>query len=318
MTMSIYKTLRKILFTAFIIVLSGCDTVVLSPSGDIAAQQANLLVWATGLMLIIVIPVIFFIVLFAWRYRESNIEADYEPDWDHSTSLELLIWATPLAIVIALGALTWVSTHQLDPYRPLDRIAENTPIPEGVETLIVEVVAMDWKWLFFYPEHGIAVVNQLAAPVDRPIKFKITSTTMMNSFFIPALAGQIYAMGGMETKLHAVINEAGIYDGFSANYSGAGFNGMRFKFHGMPELDFEQWVAKIKADGEVLSRSVYKELAKPSQNNPVQYYSSVEPELYESILNRCVEPGTPCMKDWMTPHKGNHSASNQNEDNHDH
>jgi cytochrome o ubiquinol oxidase subunit 2 len=320
--MSIHRTLRKIFFTATIVLLSGCETVVMSPSGDIAVQQANLLVWATGLMLIIVAPVIFFILLFAWRYRAGNKEAVYEPDWDHSTSLELLIWAAPLAIVIALGALTWVSTHQLDPYRPLDRIAENRPVPEGVETLIVEVVAMDWKWLFFYPEQGIAVVNQLAAPVDRPIQFKITSTTMMNSFFIPALAGQIYAMGGMETKLHAVINEPGSYDGFSANYSGAGFNGMRFKFLGMPEADFEQWVAKVKADGEGLSRSVYQELAKPSEYNPVQYYSAVEPELYESILNRCVEPGTPCMKDWMSPHEGNHnvpaSASTQSEASHDH
>jgi cytochrome o ubiquinol oxidase subunit 2 len=306
--MSIHRTLRKIFFTAGIVILSGCDTVVMSPAGDIAAQQANLIVWATGLMLIIVLPVIFFVLLFAWRYRAGNKEAIYEPDWDHSTSLELLIWAGPLAIVIALGALTWVSTHQLDPYRPLDRIGKDRPIPEGVETLVVEVVAMDWKWLFFYPEQGIAVVNQLVAPVDRPIKFKITSTTMMNSFFIPALAGQIYAMGGMETTLHAVINEAGIYDGFSANYSGAGFNGMRFKFHGMPEDDFEQWVAKVKADGEILSRSVYKELAKPSEYNPVQYYSAVEPALYESILNRCVEPGTPCMKDWMSPKHGDHNA----------
>jgi cytochrome o ubiquinol oxidase subunit 2 len=320
--MSIHRTLRKIFFTATIALLSGCETVVMSPSGDIAAQQANLLVWATGLMLIIVVPVIFFILLFAWRYRAGNTEAVYEPDWDHSTSLELLIWAAPLAIVIALGALTWVGTHQLDPYRPLDRIAENRPVPEGVETLIVEVVAMDWKWLFFYPEQGIAVVNQLAAPVDRPIQFKITSTTMMNSFFIPALAGQIYAMGGMETQLHAVINEAGSYDGFSANYSGEGFNGMRFKFLGMPENDFEQWVAKVKDDGEVLSRSAYKALAKPSQYNPVQYYNAVEPELYESILNRCVEPGTPCMKDWMSPHEGNHNeparASTQSEAGHDH
>lgn len=294
----------------------------MSPSGDIAAQQANLIVWATGLMLIIVVPVIFLILLFAWRYRSSNRAAVYEPDWDHSTSLELIIWAAPLAIVIALGAMTWVSTHQLDPYRPLDRISEGIPTPEGVETLVVEVVAMDWKWLFFYPEQGIAVVNQLAAPVDRPIKFKITSTTMMNSFFIPALAGQIYAMGGMETKLHAVINKPGVYDGFSANYSGAGFNGMRFKFHGMPEDDFEQWVAKVKAEGEVLSLNVYKELEKPSEYNPMQYYSMVEPELYQSILNRCVDPGTLCMKDWMSSQHGNHntldSSNNSSEAGHDH
>ena len=198
--MSIHRTLRNIFFTAIIVLLSGCDTVVMSPSGDIAAQQANLIVWATILMLIVVVPVIALTLIFAWRYRSSNKDATYSPDWDHSTSLELVIWAAPLAIIIALGALTWVSTHQLDPYRPLDRISEGKPVPEGVEPLIVEVVAMDWKWLFFYPEQGIAVVNQLAAPVDRPIKFKITSTTMMNSFYIPALAGQIYAMGGMETN----------------------------------------------------------------------------------------------------------------------
>jgi cytochrome o ubiquinol oxidase subunit 2 len=307
--MTIHRTLRRLFFPALgALLLSGCDTVVMSPSGDIAAQQANLIVWATILMLIVVVPVIFLTLLFAWRYRASNKEATYSPDWDHSTSLELVIWAAPLAIIIALGALTWVSTHQLDPYRPLDRIKEGQPVPEGMEPLIVEVVAMDWKWLFFYPEQGIAVVNQLAAPVDRPIKFKITSTTMMNSFYIPALAGQIYAMGGMETQLNAVINEVGSYDGFSANYSGAGFNGMRFKFLGMLEGDFEQWVAKVKADGETLSRSVYKVLEKPSENNPVQYYREVGPGLYDAILNRCVEPGTLCMKDMMK-HHGAHQSS---------
>lgn len=306
--MSISKTLRTIFVSAIgMALLSGCDTVVMSPSGDIAAQQAKLIVWATILMLIVVVPVIVLTLLFAWRYRASNKEATYTPDWDHSTNLELVIWAAPLAIIIALGALTWVSTHQLDPYRPLDRIDEGRPVPEGVEPLIVEVVAMDWKWLFFYPEQGIAVVNQLAAPVDRPIKFKITATTMMNSFYIPALAGQIYAMGGMETQLHAVINEAGSYDGFSANYSGAGFNGMRFKFLGMPETEFDKWVSKVKTDGDVLSRSVYTELAEPSEYNPVQYYREVAPDLYDAILNRCVEPGTLCMKDMMK-HHGSHKS----------
>ncbi|WP_373091617.1 ubiquinol oxidase subunit II [Zhongshania sp.] len=307
--MSISKTLRTICVSAIgMALLSGCDTVVMSPSGDIAAQQAKLIVWATILMLIVVVPVIVLTLLFAWRYRASNKEATYTPDWDHSTNLELVIWAAPLAIIIALGALTWVSTHQLDPYRPLDRIEEGRPVPEGVEPLIVEVVAMDWKWLFFYPEQGIAVVNQLAAPVDRPIKFKITATTMMNSFYIPALAGQIYAMGGMETQLHAVINEAGSYDGFSANYSGAGFNGMRFKFLGMPEVEFDEWVNKVKTDGDVLSRSVYTELAEPSEYNPVQYYREVAPELYDAILNRCVKPGTLCMKDMMK-HHGSHKSN---------
>lgn len=290
---------RTFLAVGATLLLAGCDTVVMSPSGDIAAQQAELIVWATILMLIIVVPVIALTLLFAWRYRASNKEATYDPDWDHSTLLELVIWSAPLAIIIALGALTWVSTHQLDPYRPIARISEGRPVAEDVEPLVVEVVAMDWKWLFFYPEQGIAVVNELAAPVDRPIKFKITSTTMMNSFYIPALAGQIYAMGGMETQLHAVINKPGVYDGFSANYSGAGFNGMRFKFHGMSDARFDTWVANAKAQGSALSREVYRELAEPSEYNPVHYYSRVAPGLYDAILNRCVEPGSICMKDLM-------------------
>lgn len=302
------RTLRTIyILASAAVLLTGCDTVVLSPSGDIAAQQASLIVWSTILMLIIVVPVIVLTLLFAWRYRSSNKDATYAPDWDHSTSLELVIWAAPLAIIIALGALTWVSTHQLDPYRPLDRIAEGKPVPEGVEPLVVEVVAMDWKWLFFYPEEGIAVVNELAAPVDRPIKFKITATTMMNSFYIPALAGQIYAMGGMETQLHAVINEVGSYQGFSANYSGAGFNGMRFTFHGLSDADFNQWVKNSKTEGEPLQRDNYKALEQPSTNNPVQYFSTVAPGLYDAILNRCVDPGTLCMKDMMN-HKAHESG----------
>ena len=304
-------TLRTFCLTALAaLLLTGCDTVVLSPSGDIAAQQANLIVWSTILMLIIVVPVIVLTLLFAWRYRSSNKEATYSPDWDHSTSLELVIWAAPLAVIIALGALTWVSTHQLDPYRPLDRIDEGKPVPENMEPLLVEVVAMDWKWLFFYPEQGIAVVNELAAPVDRPIKFKITATTMMNSFYIPALAGQIYAMGGMETQLHAVINEVGSYKGFSANYSGAGFNGMRFTFLGMSDGDFQQWLDNARQNGDVLSRDTYKALEKPSTNNPVQYFSAVAPGLYDAILNRCVDPGTLCMRDMMR-HSGSHKATDK-------
>ncbi|MFV8817042.1 ubiquinol oxidase subunit II [Haliea sp. E17] len=307
----------KLLLTASVAaLLSGCDAVVMSPSGDIAAQQADLIIWSTILMLIIIVPVIFLTLLFAWRYRESNKSATYKPDWDHSTKLELVIWAAPLAIIIALGALTWVSTHKLDPYRPLDRIDEGRPVPEGVEPLIVEVVAMDWKWLFFYPEQGIATVNELAAPVDRPIKFKITSTTMMNSFYIPALAGQIYAMGGMETQLHAVINEPGSYEGFSANYSGQGFSQMRFEFVGMPEGEFEQWVQKVRTEGESLSRPRYSALAKPSIADPVQLFGDVAPGLYDAILNRCVEPGQVCMKDMMKSHHG-HGGGHDSKAEHD-
>lgn len=231
------KSLRRWPLLLPLALLAGCNTVLMNPSGDIANQQGRLIVVSTVLMLIIIIPVIALTLFFAWRYRQSNKEADYSPDWDHSTQLELAIWAAPLLIIIALGAITWISTHTLDPYRPLSRLDAERPIPAEAKPLVVEVVALDWKWLFIYPEQGFATVNEMAAPVDRPITFKITASSVMNSFFIPALAGQIYAMPGMETKLHAVINKPGEFEGFSANYSGAGFSGMRFKFHGLSNTD---------------------------------------------------------------------------------
>ena len=211
------KALRGLLLPTAAL-LAGCHTVLMSPSGDLALQQRNLIIDSVLLMLLIIVPVIALTLLFAWHFRASNKKADYDPDWDHSTMLELLIWSAPLLIIIALGALTWVSTHKLDPYRPLDRIADGRPVPADVKPLTVVVVALDWKWLFIYPEQGIAAVNDLAAPVDRPIQFKITASSVMNSFFIPALAGQIYAMPNMETQLQAVMNKPGDFEGFSANY----------------------------------------------------------------------------------------------------
>jgi cytochrome o ubiquinol oxidase subunit II len=271
--------------------------VVMNPSGDIAVQQRDLIVISTVLMLLIVIPVMALIVFFAWKYRQGNKDAAYEPEWHHSTKLEVVIWSAPLAIIIALGALTWVTTHTLDPYRPLDRIAEGQAVPADVKPLTVEVVALDWKWLFIYPDQGIATVNEMAAPIDTPINFKITSSGIMNSFFVPALAGQIYAMGGMETKLHAVINKPGTYEGFSANYSGAGFSDMKFKFHGLSAADFDGWVAKVKADSAALSRDNYLALAKPSVREPVHYYGTVDNSLFNAIVNNCAEPGRMCMSD---------------------
>ncbi|WP_295857736.1 ubiquinol oxidase subunit II [uncultured Xylophilus sp.] len=297
--MTLLPTLRRIGAACAVAVLAGCSAVTMSPSGDVAAQQRDLIVASTVLMLLIIVPVIALTLFFAWKYRQANKEATYEPDWDHSTHLELVIWAAPLLIIIALGALTWISTHTLDPYRPLDRIAVGRDVPEGTKPLVVEVVALDWKWLFLYPEQGIATVNEMAAPVDRPIQFKITASTVMNSFFIPALAGQIYAMPGMETKLHAVINAPGEYEGFSANYSGAGFSGMRFRFRGVDQAGFDRWVQQAKADGKTLGRDGYLELEKPSEREPVRRYASVAPGLYDAILNRCVEDGRMCMKDMM-------------------
>jgi cytochrome o ubiquinol oxidase subunit 2 len=271
----------------------------MSPSGDIAVQQRNLIILSTVLMLIIIIPVIVLTLVFAFRYRASNARPDYDPDWNHSTMIELLIWSAPLLIIIALGAVTWVSTHKLDPYRPLDRLAEGHELPTNVKPLRVEVVALDWKWLFIYPDEGIATVNELAAPVNRPIQFKITASTVMNSFFIPAMAGQIYAMPGMETQLHAVINQEGVYQGISANYSGAGFSDMTFKFYGMTNGDFDKWVQQTREGGGNMTRQMYLKLEQPSQREPVQRYATVAPDLYDAILNRCVESNRMCMKDMM-------------------
>ncbi|MGH8822391.1 MAG: ubiquinol oxidase subunit II [Rhodoferax sp.] len=296
--MSVLKILRRVPLMAATVMLTGCSKMVLLyPSGDVAIQQRDLLVVSTGLLLLIIVPVIVLILLFAWRYRKSdhNLQARYEPDWDHSTQLELVIWAVPLMIIITLGALTWVSTHTLDPFRPLQRLDATHGLTVGQQPLVVDVVALDWKWLFIYPEQGIAVVNQLAAPVDRPITFNITSATVMNSFYIPALAGQIYAMAGMQTQLHAVINKAGQYEGFSANYSGEGFSDMRFTFRGMSSGDFDQWVKTAKADGGELTRAAYLKLEQPTIREPVRSYATVAPGLYDAILNQCVESNKMCM-----------------------
>lgn len=279
--------------------LSGCDLIVMNPFGDIARQQADLIVTATVLMLLIIVPVIVLTLLFAWRYRASNTSAVYEPDWDHSTKLELLIWGAPLLIILALGTITWISTHKLDPYRPLDRIDEARPVTPDMKPLVVEVVALDWKWLFVYPEQGIATINELAAPVDRPIQFKITSSNVMNAFYVPALAGMIYAMPGMETKLHAVINHVGEYEGMSANYSGGGFSKMRFKFHGLSNEGFERWVASNRQAASLLDRATYLKLEQPSENVAVQRFGRVDPALYEAIINRCVDANKMCMHQMM-------------------
>lgn len=281
--------------------LAGCDTVLLNPAGDVANQQGQLIMIATGLMLLIVVPVIFFTLLFAWRYRKGSAraEADYDPEWDHSTKLELLIWGVPLLLIIILGTITWITTHKLDPYRPLDRLDANRPIPEGVKPLEVEVVSLDWKWLFIYPEQGVATINELVTPVDVPVRFKLTSSTVMNTFYIPDLAGMIYTMAGMETQLNGVINKIGVYDGFSAHYSGAGFSQMRFKYHGVSQDDFDAWVKKTKAGGGTLDRAAYLAMEPATIDEPVRRFGEVAPGLFNAIVNRCVAANTVCLDKMM-------------------
>ncbi len=292
------KIVRPGLSLLLIAVLSGCNTVVMNPAGDIAKQQADLITISVLLMLIIIVPVMILICVFAWKYRKGA-NAKYEPDWDHSTKLELVIWGAPLLIIIALGLITWISTHKLDPYRPLDRLDEKRAMPAGAKVLEVQVVSLDWKWLFIYPELGIATVNELVTPIDTPIRFKLTSSTVMNTFYIPTLAGMIYTMPGMETTLNAVLNKAGDYKGLSAHFSGDGFSHMNFAYRGTSQADFDTWVAKVKASGNTLGRNDYLALEKPSEKEPIRHYGTVQPALFMSVVNRCVAEGAVCMNHQM-------------------
>ena len=293
------RVLRVLLALLPVIFLGGCDAVLLSPSGDVAIRERDMILASTALMMLIIVPVLAFTLIFAWRYRASNEAAVYDPDWHHSTQLEVLIWTAPLLIIIALGALTWMGTHILDPFRQVSRLDSGRPLPAGVKPLTIEAVALDWKWLFFYPDQGVAAVNDLVIPVDVPVNFKITSATVMNAFFVPALAGQIYAMAGMETKLSVVANKTGNFNGMSSHYSGAGFSHMNFGAHGVTQQAFDQWVSKAKASGSALDQNTYEQLQKPSEEVPVTLFSSFKPGLYDAILNMCTTPGKMCQSDMM-------------------
>jgi len=239
-------------------------------------DEKNLIILCTILMLIVVVPVIVLTLYFAWKYRASRDFEIYTPKWAHSTKIEAVVWSIPILIVISLSVITWRSTHALDPYSPLEGQGEH---------LTVEVVSLNWKWLFIYPEQGIATVNELVFPANKPVAFKITSESTMNSFFIPQLGSQIYSMAGMETKLHLIANEPGTYKGISSNYSGAGFTGMKFNAIATPtEGDFNDWVASVKQAQTALTPASYEQLAKQSENNPVTYYSNVSEGLFHDIV----------------------------------
>ncbi|MFT8210680.1 MAG: cytochrome o ubiquinol oxidase subunit II [Symbiopectobacterium sp.] len=264
--------------------LGGCDMALINPKGQVGLEQRSLILTAIGLMLIVVIPVIVMTIAFAWKFRASNTKAKYTPNWSHSNKIEAVVWTVPIIIILILGTITWKTTHSLDPYKPL--ASEAKPIT-------VEVISLDWKWLFVYPELGIATVNELAFPANVPVNFKITSDTVMNSFFIPRLGGQIYAMAGMQTKLHLIANEPGKYDGISGGYSGKGFSGMKFTAIATPsQQEFDQWVATVRASSKTLnSTEEFNALAKPSEFHPVEYFSSVQPELFENLIHKFTQSG---------------------------
>lgn len=254
---------------------------LLDPHGPIAFQEKNLLIISTLLMLLVIIPVFILTAVFAWKFRAGNTHANYIPNWDHNTVDEIIWWAVPAVIVAILGVFAWNTTHSLDPYRPLE---------SSVAPISIQVVALDWKWLFIYPEQGIATVNYVQFPEDTPVNFSITSDAPMNSFWIPQLGGQIYAMAGMTTQLHLLADRVGEYAGVSANFSGSGFSGMKFVAKSTTKEDFDEWVHSVAQTSPPLSREVYRNLTTPTSYHPVAYYGSVESDLFASIIASYMHP----------------------------
>lgn len=266
-----------LVYLATSVLLAGCNLVVFNPKGAVARDERDLIILATGLMLLVVVPVIVMTFVFAYRYRATNKKARYSPRWASSHKIEAVVWGVPFLIICVLGWVTWETTHALDPYRPLD---------SDVPPVNVQVVATDWKWLFIYPDLGIASVNELAIPVNTPVSFTVTSDAAMTSFFIPALGGQIYAMAGMQTKLHLIANEIGQYRGIAANYNGHGFSDMHFSTLALSGADYEAWVNKVKAAPRQLDQASYTELAKPSIRHEITYYSAVQERLFLDIVDK--------------------------------
>lgn len=273
------------LLSNLIILLSGCNNlVIMYPKGQIGLEERSLILTAFGLMLIIIIPVIIMTVFFSIKYNTSNIKnTKYNPNWDHSKKIELIIWSVPILIIILLSILTWKSTHNLDPKKPITTTYNAKPIT-------INVISLDWKWLFIYPKQKIAVINELVFPINTPIKFNITSNSVMNSFFIPQLGGQIYAMAGMCTELNLIANEPGQYKGISSNFSGSGFSGMKFTvITTHTNKEFEQWIKKVKnSPYQINNMLIYEQLAKPSEYHPVTYFSNIEPKLFHNVINKFI------------------------------
>jgi cytochrome o ubiquinol oxidase subunit 2 len=277
-TQAVDKLLRPVMVVGAALFASACDlrhSAVLDPKGPIARAERDLLFDAFYVMMVVIVPIIVLTLVFAWRYRASNTKATYTPKWAESVRLDAFVWLVPAVIVVAVAVLVWRSTHKLDPYR---EIASATP------PLDVQVVAQDWKWLFIYPEQGIAVVNQLAFPSGRPVSLRITSDTVMNSFYVPQLAGQIYAMAGMQTRLQLLADQPGKFVGRNSMYSGGGFSDQHFEVVSMTQTEFDAWVAKAKQAPAKLDAAAYAALATKSRLNPITFYSAVEPKLFDSII----------------------------------
>ena len=279
------KKVARLLVSAIVVMsavaLGGCTEGVLDPKGPIAAAEHQILFNALGIMLAIVIPTILATLGVAYWFRASNPRARYMPDFTYSGRLEVLVWSIPIMTVILVGGVAWVGSHDLDPPKA---------IASAVKPVRVQVVSLDWKWLFIYPDEGIASVNRLTVPVGTPISFELTSSGVMNSFFVPQLGGQIYTMAGMLTRQHLQADHPGTYPGLSANYSGSGFADMRFNVDAVPAENFAQWVDATRGVGPELDAQAYANLAKPSKAVAPFTYRAVAPGLFNGILSAGMRP----------------------------
>lgn len=262
--------------------LSGCGTGVLDPAGPVGAGDRVILLDALAIMLVIVVPTILCTLFFAWRYRATNRHATYAPGWAYSGRLELLVWAIPAFVVIFLGGVAWVGSHDLDPAKPL---------PSGQAPVEVDVVSLDWKWLFIYPAQHIASINHLVLPVGRPVHFRLTSATVFNVFFVPQLGSEIYTMNGMVTELNLEADRPGTYLGLAAHFNGDGFADMNFHTDAVSPDEYAQWVATARANGPVLDQAAYRMLLRQTSNVPPSTYRAVAPGLFEAIAAQRLPPG---------------------------
>lgn len=294
--MNISRALKRTFFIIFLpLLLTGCKHFsLLDPQGPIARAEMHLLIDAVLLMLIVVIPVILLTLGISWHYRASNTSAEYRPNWCHSNKIEMVCWGVPIIIIAILAVMTWTSTHALDPYKPIK--------VKGKEPIVVEVVALDWRWLFIYPKQNIATVNTLHIPVNTPIALEITADAPMNSIEIPRLAGQIYAMPAMKTQLHLLADNPGIYKGFSANYSGNGFSHMKFNVTAESNHTFKQWVSHVKQAHNTLSLARYKKLAQKNMNAKPIHFSSVESRLFNYVIVQYMVPNGSKMTTMSVPY----------------
>jgi cytochrome o ubiquinol oxidase subunit 2 len=269
------------------LLISGCSKMeVMNPMGPIAAQEKELLITAVLLMLIVVIPVIILTFVIAYKYRASNTKAKYSPEFSHSNKLEAIWWTIPIIIISILASITWITTHKLDPYRPLD--SQTKPIT-------IQVVSLEWRWLFIYPDQNIATMNFVEFPANTPVNFEITSDAPMNSFQIQQLAGQIYAMAGMRTKLHLIADQPGDYYGRSVSFSGDGFSNMQFIARAATQSDFNKWVKSVQQSPNKLTMAVYNTLAPASNDSSVITYSSVDKGLFNTIMMKYMMPVPPVV-----------------------